>query len=418
MKRLTPFILILLGLTVGFALFATRIEARDTLRMTEGQGQSSPSGVFVHFADDHLPVKARDVPLRKLLEEIARQSGLTLVLRDALEDDITIEFNRLSLDEGLRRILRQQSFAVEYSQPKRKDGQPTTVRPTELWVLPNPRSSTASSAEQSIPSPVRDQVVLRGTIQTETGETITGEQLKLYSPSLNLQYVVVSNDLGEFLIDDITPANDYHISLSPRGMYQRYEADIEIGDNRTDTEIILRDLGVGFLTGRIVDVKGSPVPGFKLSIRSLSKPRWSNTVTGNENGRFEVDQVPQGVLEISSMLGQLLKITGLHFTAGSSSLLSLVVDVGPYAIAGHAYDELGEPIAGASVLLNWVYTLGGVRSVTNRRTMTDLSGKFAIDGLGEGPHDLIISLSDVGIYRRNIDVGNETGQIAAVLTQR
>ncbi len=48
--------------------------------------------------------------------------------------------------------------------------------------------------------------------------------------------------------------------------------------------------------------------------------------------------------------------------------------------------------------------------------MTDPSGKFAIDGLGEGPHDLIISLSDVGIYRRNIDVGNETGQIAAVLT--
>ncbi len=50
--------------------------------------------------------------------------------------------------------------------------------------------------------------------------------------------------------------------------------------------------------------------------------------------------------------------------------------------------------------------------------MTDPSGKFAIDGLGEGPHELIISLSDAGIYHRNIDVGNEIGQIEAVLTQR
>lgn len=412
----TPFIFILLGLTVGFALFVARIEAHDTLRMTEDQGQSSPSGVFVHFADDYLTVKARDVPLRKLLQEIARQSGLTLVLRDALEANITIEFNRLSLDEGLRRILRQQSFAVEYSQREREDGQSTTPRPTKLWILYS-WSSTASSAEQSIPSPVPDRAILWGTIQTETGEIVTGEQLKLYSASLNRQHVTISNEHGEFLIVDITPANDYNISVSPRGMYQRYEADIEIGANQTYVKIILRDLGVGLLTGRIVNIKGNPVPGFTLSIRSLPKPRWSNTVTGDEGGRFEVGQVPQGGLEISR-LDQLLKITGLHFTAGSSSLLNLVVDFGPYTITGHAYDELGEPIAGASVLLNWVYTLGGVRSVTNRRTMTDPSGKFAIDGLGEGPHDLIISLSDAGVYRHNIDVGNETGQIEAVLKQR
>ncbi len=415
MKRLTPFTLILLGLTAGFALFVTRIEAQSTLRMTEDQGQSSPSGVFVHFADDYLTVKAHDVPLRKLLQEIARQTGLTLVLRDALEDEITIEFHRLSLDEGLRRILRQHSFAVEYSQRKREDAESTTPRPTKLWIL---HPSSASSAEQSIRSPVPDRAILWGTIQTETGKTVTGQRLKLYSASLNRQHVTVSNEHGEFVIDNITPANDYNISVSPRGMYRRYEAEIAIGADLTNVKIVLRNLRVGLLTGRIVDVKGNPVPGFRLSIRSLSKSRWSHTATSDKNGRFEVDQVPQGVLEMSSMLTQLLKITGLRFPAGSSSLLNLVVDVGPHTITGRVYDELGEPMAGASVLLNWVHTLDGVRSVTNRRTMTDPGGKFAIDGLGEGPHDLIISLSDAGIYRRNIDVGNETGQIEAVLTQR
>ena len=169
--------------------------------------------------------------------------------------------------------------------------------------------ATNGVPKKSIAPRVPDQAILWGAIQTETGETVTGEALKLYSASLNRQYVTVSNNHGEFVIDEVTPANEYQISVSPRGMYQRYEVDIEVGANQTDIKIVLRDLRIGPLAGRIVDVRGNPVPGFNLSVRNLSKPRWSTTATGDENGQFEVDRVPQGVLEISSTLNQLLKIT-------------------------------------------------------------------------------------------------------------
>ncbi len=272
--------------------------------------------------------------------------------------------------------------------------------------------------ESSSPSPNFDQAILWGTLQTETGEIISGEELQLYSASLNKQHTTTSQHNGEFSIDDISPAKDYRISVSPRGMYQRYNADIEIDSSQTYTDVVLQSLPAGLLVGRIVDVRGNPVPQFEISVRSLSKTGWSKKVASNEIGQFEVDQVPQGELEIFTGFTKQLKITGLFFAVESASEFILVVDVGPYSIMGNVYDNHGEPVAGASVLLSWVYRSGVIRSISNRRTMADSRGEFVIDGLGVGPHDLIVTASDIGVYRRNINVGNETGQVEAVLIQR
>ena len=113
MKPLRFFTFRLLCLTVSTAFLPTIAQTGDKLKTTKAQTQPSQSASFIQFANDLLTVEAQDVPLKELLDEIARQSGLSVVGFGSLDDDITIEFHSLSLDEGMRLILRHHSFALD-----------------------------------------------------------------------------------------------------------------------------------------------------------------------------------------------------------------------------------------------------------------------------------------------------------------
>jgi len=135
MKPLRSLTFQLLCLTVSLTFLANITQAEDTLKATEVQTQPSQGARFIQFVNDQLTVKVKDVSLQELLEEIARQGGLTLVLSGSLADRITTEFHQLPLDEGLRRILGHQSFAVEYAQQIPEESPSTVRRPTKLWIF-------------------------------------------------------------------------------------------------------------------------------------------------------------------------------------------------------------------------------------------------------------------------------------------
>ena len=46
-----------------------------------------------------------------------------------------------------------------------------------------------------------------------------------------------------------------------------------------------------------------------------------------------------------------------------------------------------------------------------RRTITDPLGAFAIEGLGEGQHDLVLSHSSTAGFRRDVNVGDDLGEM-------
>ncbi len=100
----------------------------------------------------------------------------------------------------------------------------------------------------------RPQAILWGTMQTDTGSTLPGAKISLYSATENENHVTRSGGNGEFLFQYLRPAEDYHISVSPRGMYKRYQRVIEIDSNETYSEIVVEALPVAPLSGRIVDV--------------------------------------------------------------------------------------------------------------------------------------------------------------------
>jgi len=110
-------------------------QAEDTAETTEAMTVTSPRASFIHFENDCLTVKVQDISLKELLNEIARQTGIILTLYSSLEERITIQFHDLPLDEGLRRILRNQRIVMKYAQQKPEDTKSPIPRVRRLWVL-------------------------------------------------------------------------------------------------------------------------------------------------------------------------------------------------------------------------------------------------------------------------------------------
>jgi hypothetical protein len=122
-------------LVAGLTLLGEFVEAQDTLKGAQATIHASPSYLHVGVADNLVTVKTRDVAVHDLLEEIARHIGLAVVSHDSLDERITMEFHRLPLPEALGRVLRRQSFALEYAQPIYSAGKSSYRLPSRLWVF-------------------------------------------------------------------------------------------------------------------------------------------------------------------------------------------------------------------------------------------------------------------------------------------
>lgn len=113
-------------LGLSLALAAGVVWGSAQLPAAQGEPWSTKTGV-VRYAHDRLTLDVKDAPLAPLLQEIARQAGITVSLLGTLEGGITISFRDLSLDESLRRILRRRNFALEYDR---------SGKPERLWISP------------------------------------------------------------------------------------------------------------------------------------------------------------------------------------------------------------------------------------------------------------------------------------------
>ncbi len=107
---------------------------------------------LVLFANDLLTVKVHDASVEELVEEVARQSGLNIVWYGTISERISLDFQGLSLDQALARILRHHSFALAFSQAG--EGPSNAARPRKLWIIPKgaegsgPQAAAANESEQ------------------------------------------------------------------------------------------------------------------------------------------------------------------------------------------------------------------------------------------------------------------------------
>ena len=284
--------------------------------------------------------------------------------------------------------------------------------PSESVVVP---AATPTLSETA--GTVRAQdVPVWGSIQTESGAVTHHDRVLFYSLSLHKSYETFSGANGYYYIDRMTPATDYSMWVIPAGMFRNHvRKNLTISADQTEVSVVLGELSSGTLTGNLVNVNGGAVSGFGIKIRSSEKGQWAASFISDGFGGFRVDQVPFGTLEFSSTYGPALRITGYQFNRDLLLPLALVVDQGLYDVNAIVFDEFNNPVAGANVVLNWVSTAGGMRSVVTRQGITDSSGRFSMKNIGSGEHDLMISAIDGSIYHQAIDINSLSSDLKVFL---
>jgi hypothetical protein len=83
-------------------------------------GQDQGPELLVDYNRGLLSLSVENVNLKHVLTAVAEETGISVWYPEDLEKSITNDFNDLSLQQGLRRILRGMNYALIYSPSKGK----------------------------------------------------------------------------------------------------------------------------------------------------------------------------------------------------------------------------------------------------------------------------------------------------------
>ena len=137
---------------------------------------------------------------------------------------------------------------------------------------------------------------------------------------------------GEFRVDRLEPGK-YEVSANGSEGVAKVEVEVKIGD---DAEVKLVLQGFGKLRGKVVDATGEPIAGLTVMVEpeedSVSTKQVFSMLTGrgpktDDEGKFEVDEVPPGSGEISFMDGD-------AFNSGATAEVR-------YTVEGDGEEDLG-----------------------------------------------------------------------------
>jgi len=308
--------------------------------------------------------------------------------------------------------------------PKQLDPSPYLVPVNIESVAPShePEHAGSSLASSGI---VKDENLWRGTVSawgslyTIYGDVVAKETIKLFSESANQAYSETSDENGYFNFENIVPASDYRLSVSPIGMYKRVSMDsLTILNNQTTLAIVLEPLELGTLKGKVVNIENIVVPGYEMKIQSPLKTRWIQNFVPDIIGEFQIDNLPIGPIKFSKTIGLVLEITGHDFSGDSQTTIELVVDVGYNELRGVVYDEFYNTVPGATVILSWKHNYQGVVSIVNRRSTTRPTGEFFFQGLGKGEHELLVATVDGLVGHQVVDIGNANSERVVVVQRK
>jgi hypothetical protein len=265
----------------------------------------------------------------------------------------------------------------------------------------------------------KDSVSAWGSLHTKYGDIVVNEKVNLISENANQTYSETSDENGHFNFENIVPAADYHLLVSPKGMYQRVSVDsLEIFNHQTMLSIVLEPLELGTLRGKVINAEGNVVPGYEMKLRSTLKTRWVRHFLSDVIGEFKIENVPIGPIKFAKTFGQALEITGHEFSGGSQSAIELVVDVGYNELSGVVYDKFNNVVPGATVVLDWRHSHDGANSIVTRRSATRPTGEFRFQGLGKGEHELLVTTFDGLVSHQIVNIGSDNSERVVVLERK
>jgi hypothetical protein len=275
------------------------------------------------------------------------------------------------------------------------------------------RSITEVSQDETTTS---QNITVSGWVGTEFGENIAFEKVVLFSPSQKTYHSIVTGPSGEFKFTDLKPGWDYIFKVSPQGMFKHYtKSQIKLRSDQEVHNIVLESIPLGVLSGRIADPYDRPVTDLELLIQTVETDFWTTSAITDANGAFSVAGFPKGRFRLMARGQQTFTASRLNFDPDTAVPINLTIDLGPYNLEGHIYDESGQTFDGADVFLNWALHENGVRIRSTRKVSANTSGKFRFTGLGPGEHELVVFAWRGDTFKQTIkqtvNMGVDSGEL-------
>ena len=214
-----------------------------------------------------------------------------------------------------------------------------------------------------------------------------------------------TSEAGEFVLTGIEAGSAVSVFAKHPGFVG--EVDKELGaltESQVGIEVVL-SRGAAF-HGRLLLPNGSGATGVRIAVASLEEKPMRMTdmimeqpdpsMKTDSNGQFRFEALPEGKARIS--LKKLPFACYLDPEAANLDLVSGLDDetilrlLDYIKITGRLVDANGQPVAGASIVAKNKRSVPGMR-VPSRKVRTDDEGRFVLDRLQIGPHELKCNLS-------------------------
>lgn len=138
-------ILRILLLFVSLHLAVSLAAEKDALPGTDFSG--------IQFKDGYLRVSVENQKFQKVMDEVAKKAGIKIAISDTTDEGLTINFGYLTLEKGLKQLLRGKSYVFLY----RSDEAHRSPRLMQVLVFPKPEGWTVAGSEELDKDRLSDQ---------------------------------------------------------------------------------------------------------------------------------------------------------------------------------------------------------------------------------------------------------------------
>ncbi|MCZ6792643.1 MAG: carboxypeptidase-like regulatory domain-containing protein [Planctomycetota bacterium] len=260
--------------------------------------------------------------------------------------------------------------------------------------------------------PLGQTAVVSGRLLDVDRRPVVGETVTVLSAALKVKEDGVSDEEGRFSVPAVPVGTGYELRVEPRSGLQDYRRrSLAVPPGGLELEVLLLELATGELEGRMVDAAGAPVPRFRLWLQSSLARSRPLEVAGDDEGAFQLEDVPEGRLTFETRSLPQIHVTGLTFTREGRQDVELVIDQGSHDLRGVVVDPAGTPVPGARVYLYWSHRHGQLRSTANRKTVAGPRGTFQFTQLGPGPHRVNVVAPGYRSFQEAFEVGKGRGEI-------
>ena len=163
-----------------------------------------PGNMQIVYKEDLLSVSLKNADIEKVLKEISRQSSIKITFNGLIKEKVTLEFVNLSLEQGLKRLLKNQNYSFVYSEKKDTANDETRYVLSRVVLAGKSTSSQRENgqipmlSEEADPSPpIQDISLPEVEIPADLMDKLLSQESRAQEETLKALAETINSNLNE-----------------------------------------------------------------------------------------------------------------------------------------------------------------------------------------------------------------------------